>query len=57
MEKLRAILGLQRVVSRACSEVDNIVIKNLVNSIPERNFQINRSGINCYVYCLLLLSS
>uniref|UniRef100_A0A1I7W6K6 DDE-1 domain-containing protein n=1 Tax=Heterorhabditis bacteriophora TaxID=37862 RepID=A0A1I7W6K6_HETBA len=35
---------LQRVVSKAWNEIDNSVIKNLINIIPERNFQINRSG-------------
>uniref|UniRef100_A0A1I7WIU7 DDE_3 domain-containing protein n=1 Tax=Heterorhabditis bacteriophora TaxID=37862 RepID=A0A1I7WIU7_HETBA len=36
---------LQSAICKAWSEVDNIIIKNLFNSMPERIFQINRSGI------------
>uniref|UniRef100_A0A1I7X967 DDE_3 domain-containing protein n=1 Tax=Heterorhabditis bacteriophora TaxID=37862 RepID=A0A1I7X967_HETBA len=36
---------LQSAICKAWSEVDNIIIKNLFNSMPERIFQvINRSG-------------
>uniref|UniRef100_A0A1I7X4B5 DDE_3 domain-containing protein n=1 Tax=Heterorhabditis bacteriophora TaxID=37862 RepID=A0A1I7X4B5_HETBA len=38
--KFETVKDLQRVVSKAWSEVDNIVIKNLVNNMPERIFQV-----------------
>uniref|UniRef100_A0A1I7WD36 DDE_3 domain-containing protein n=1 Tax=Heterorhabditis bacteriophora TaxID=37862 RepID=A0A1I7WD36_HETBA len=55
MENLWAILfetakDLQSVIRKAWNEVDKSVIKNLVNSISERIFQvINRSG-SCIDY-------
>uniref|UniRef100_A0A1I7XK07 Fatty acid hydroxylase domain-containing protein n=1 Tax=Heterorhabditis bacteriophora TaxID=37862 RepID=A0A1I7XK07_HETBA len=43
--QFEAVKDLQSAISKVWSEVDNSVNKNLINSIPERIFQvINRSG-------------
>uniref|UniRef100_A0A1I7WBB6 Uncharacterized protein n=1 Tax=Heterorhabditis bacteriophora TaxID=37862 RepID=A0A1I7WBB6_HETBA len=53
------VKDLQNSIYKAWNEVDESVIKNLVNSKPERIFQvINRSGsFNCYVHLLLFFLS
>uniref|UniRef100_A0A1I7W8C6 DDE_3 domain-containing protein n=1 Tax=Heterorhabditis bacteriophora TaxID=37862 RepID=A0A1I7W8C6_HETBA len=49
---------LQSAICKAWSEVDNIIIKNLFNSMPERIFQKWYCLlVNCYVHWLLLFSS